>query len=134
MKVSKIRGQNCCLQKTYLGYVTLLGLSFGAKLGAHIEGRQRAWAKSYMTMGYKNAFFLIFGIYYVALKIVKYVMSYTWYALQVKFLLRFELIKAHWSSFSLFLAYLGFLIWAYLGIFWAHIESFWIYLGSFELI
>ena len=54
-----------------------------------------------MTMGYKNAFFLIFDIYYVALKIIIYVMSYTWYAPLVKFLLRFELIKALFSLSSL---------------------------------
>ena len=47
-----------------------------------------------MTMGNKNAFFLIFDIYYVALNVVTYVMSYTVYASQVKFLLRLELIKA----------------------------------------
>ena len=83
-----------------------------------------------MTVGYKNAFFLIFDIYYVALKIITYVMSYTWYASLVKFLFRFELIKAHLGSFRLyfrlfrlshlslfwvFSAYLGVLIWAYLG-------------------
>ena len=32
-----------------------------------------------MTMGYKSAFYLIFDIYYVGLKIVTYVMSYTEY-------------------------------------------------------
>ena len=85
-------------------------------------------------MGDKNAFFLIFDIYYVALKIVTYVMSYFGYASLVKILLKFELIKAHLSSFRLFSAYLGFVIWAHLGLFWTHIGSFWIYLGSFELI
>ena len=48
-----------------------------------------------MTMGNKNAFFLIFDIYYVALNVVTYVMSYTVYASQVKFLLRLELMKAY---------------------------------------
>ena len=43
-------------------------------------------------------------------------------------------VKAHLSSFRLFWVYLGFLIWAHLGLFWAHIGLFWIYLGSFELI
>ena len=43
----------------------------------------------FMTMGYKNPLFLIFNIYYVALKIVTYVRSYAGYASQVKFLLRF---------------------------------------------
>ena len=61
--------------------------------------------------------FLIFDIYYVALKIVTYVMYYTVYTSQVQFLLRFELIKVHLSSLKLFSAYLGFLIWAYLGLF-----------------
>ena len=60
-----------------------------------IEESQRVWPKSYMTMGNKNAFFLIFDIYYVALNVVTYVMSYTVYASQVKFLLRLELIKAY---------------------------------------
>ena len=44
-------------------------------------------------MGDKNAFFLIFDIYYVVLKIVTYAMSYTGYASLVKFLLRFELVN-----------------------------------------
>ena len=44
-------------------------------------------------------------------------MSYTVYTSQVQFLLRFELIKVHLSSLKLFSAYLGFLIWAYLGLF-----------------
>ena len=61
-------------------------------------------------------------------------MSYTGYALLVKIVLKFELIKAHLSSFRFFSAYLHLLIWAHLGLFWAHIGSFWIYLGSFELI
>ena len=86
-----------------------------------------------MTVGDNNAFLLIFNIYYVALKIVTHFMSYTVYASQVNFLLRFELIKAHLSSFRLFLVYLGFLIWAYLGLSWAHIGSFWMYLGFYEL-
>ena len=77
-----------------------------------------------MTMGYKNLLFLIFNIYYAALKIVTYVMSYAGYASLVKFLSRFELIKAHMSSFRLFSAYLGFLISAHLGLFWAHIGLF----------
>ena len=42
-------------------------------------------------------------------------MYYTGYASLVKILLKFELIKAHLSSFRLFSAYLGLLIWAYLG-------------------
>ena len=133
MKVSKIKS-NCFLQKTYRGYVTLWGLSFGAKLGAQIERRQTAWSKSYITVGYKNALFLIFDIYYVTLKIVTHGMSYTLYASLVKFLLRFEIIKAHLSSFRLFSAYLGFLISAHLGLFWARIGSLWIYLGYFEVI
>ena len=121
--------------RNYRGYVTLWGLSFGSKLGAQIEGRQRAWPKSFMTIGDKIAsFFLIFDIYYVTLKIVTYVMSYNRCASLVIFFFRFELIKTHLSSFRLFSAYLGFLIWAHLGLFWAHIGSFWIYLGSFKLI
>ena len=68
-------------------------------------------------MGYKNAFFLIFDIYYVALKILTYVMSHTGYASLIKFLFRFELIKTHLSSFMLFSVYLGFLVWAHLGVF-----------------
>ena len=83
-------------------------------------------------MGHKNVF--SFDIYYIALKIVTYVISYTGYASLVKILLKFGLIKAHLRSFRLFSAYLGLLIWAHLGLFWAHIGSFWIYLGSFELI
>ena len=63
-----------------------------------------------MTVGDKNAFFLIFDIYYVALKIVTYVISYTGYASLVKMLLKFELIKAHLNSFRFFSAYLGLLI------------------------
>ena len=61
-------------------------------------------------------------------------MSYTGYASLVKILLKFELIKAHLSSFRHFSAYLGLLIWAHLGLLWAHIGSFWIYLGLFEFI
>ena len=60
-------------------------------------------------MGHKNVFF-IFDFYYVALKIVTYVVSYTGYASLVKMLLKFELIKADLSSFRLFSAYLGLLI------------------------
>ena len=52
-----------------------------------------------MKMDNKNVFF-IFDIYYdVAIKIVTYVMPYTGYASLVKILLKFELIKAHFSSF-----------------------------------
>ena len=52
-----------------------------------------------MKMDHKNVFF-IFEIYYdVAIKIVTYVMLYTGYASLVKILLKFELIKAHFSSF-----------------------------------
>ena len=61
-------------------------------------------------------------------------MSYTEYASPVNVLLKFELTKAHLSSFRLFSAYLRLLIWAHLGLFWALIGSFWIYLESFELI
>ena len=61
-------------------------------------------------------------------------MSYTEYASLIKILLKFESIKAGLSSFKLFSAYLGLLIWAHLGLFWAHIGSFWIYLLFFELI
>ena len=67
-------------------------------------------------------FFYIFDIYYLVLKIVTYVMSYNGYASLVKVLLKFELIKAHLSSFKLFSAYLGSLICAHLGLFWAHIK------------
>ena len=98
---------------------------------------RRAWVKSFMKMSHKNVFFfffLIFDIYYVALKILTYVMSYTGYASLVKFLLEFELIEAHLSSCRHFSAYLGLLMWTRLGLFWAHIRSFWIYLGSFGLI
>ena len=52
-------------------------------------------------------FFLIFDIYYVALKIVTYIMSYTGYASLAKVLLKFELIKVYLISFRLFSAYLG---------------------------
>ena len=113
--------QNKSKMIAYRGYVTLWG-------------RQNVWPKSYIAMGYKNAFLLIFDISYVALKTVTYLMSYTRYASLVKFLLRFELIKAHLSSFRVFSANLGFLIWAHLGLFWAHIGSFWIYFGSYKLI
>ena len=44
-------------------------------------------------------------------------MSYTGHASLVKVLLKFELIKAHLSSFKLFSAYLGSLICAHLGLF-----------------
>ena len=40
--------ENCCLEETYLGYVTLWSLLFGVKLGAQIEDRQRAWSKILM--------------------------------------------------------------------------------------
>ena len=56
-----------------------------------------------MKIGHKNGSFL--GIYYVALKIVTYVMSYAGYASLVKILFKSELIRAHLSSlrfFSLF--------------------------------
>ena len=83
-------------------------------------------------MGHKNGGF--FDIYYVALKMVTYVMPYIGYASLVKNLLKFDLIKAHLSSLRFFSTYLGLLTWAHLGLFWAHIGLFWIYLGSFELI
>ena len=51
-----------------------------------------------MRVGHKNVFF-IFNIYYVALKIVTYVMPYTGYASLVNILLKFELFKAHLRSF-----------------------------------
>ena len=84
--------------------------------------------------GPQKHFFLFFDIYYVAVKIVTYIMSYTGYASLVKILLKFDLMKAHLSLFRHFLAYLGLFIWAHLGPFWAYIGLFWIYLGSFELI
>ena len=61
-----------------------------------------------MKMSHKNG--LIFDIYYVALKIVTYGMSYIGYPSLVKILLKFELIKAILSSFRLFSAYLGLLV------------------------
>ena len=60
-------------------------------------------------MSHKNAFF-VFDIYYVALKIVTYVMSYIGHTSLVKILLKLDLIKAHLSSFRFFPAYLGLLI------------------------
>ena len=69
-----------------------------------------------MKMDRKNVFF-IFDIYYLALKIVTYVMSYTEYASLVKILLKLKLIKAHFSLFRLFSVYLGLFIWGYLGLF-----------------
>ena len=42
--------------------------------------------------GPQKCIFFIFHIYYAALKIVTYVLSYTGYALLVKILLKFELI------------------------------------------
>ena len=122
--------QNKAKMIAYRGYVTL----WRRQSVWPFQKRQSVWSKSYMTMGYKNAFLLIFDISYVALKTVTYVMSYTRYASLVKFLLRFELIKAHLSSFRVFSTNLDFLIWAHLGLFWAHIGSFWIYFGSYELI
>ena len=53
--------------------------------------------------GVRGCFF-IFDIYYVALKILTYVMSYTEYASLV---FEFDLIKAYLSSFRPFSAYLG---------------------------
>ena len=67
-------------------------------------------------MGHKNVFF-IFGIYYVVLKIVIYVMSDTGYASLEKILLKFEVIKVHLSSFRLFSTYLGLLIGAHVSLF-----------------
>ena len=98
-----------------------------------LKGVRKRGLKTLWKLAPKT-FPLIFDIYYIALKIVTYVMSYTGYASLVKILVIFELIQAHLSSFRLFSAYLGLLIWAHLGLFWAHTESFWIYLGSFELI
>ena len=69
-----------------------------------------------MKMDRKNVFF-IFDIYYLALKIVTYVMSYTEYASLVKILLKLKLIKAHLSLLRLFSVYLGLFIWGYLGLF-----------------
>ena len=63
--------------------------------------------KLYENEPQKRFFFLIFDIYYVALKLLIYVMSYTGYASLVKFLLEFELIEAHLSSCRHFSAYLG---------------------------
>ena len=54
-----------------------------------------------MKTGLENVSFLIFDIYYVALKIVTYVISCTGYASMVKILVRFDLIKAPLSSFRL---------------------------------
>ena len=54
--------------------------------------------------------FFIFDIYYVALKIVTYVMSYTEYTLLVKILLKFNLTKAHLNLFKLFISYLDLLM------------------------
>ena len=62
-----------------------------------------------MKMGHRSVFF-IFDIYYVALKIVMYVISYTVYASLITILLKFEFIKAYLSSFRFFLAYLSSLI------------------------
>ena len=69
-----------------------------------------------MKMDRKNVFF-IFDIYYLALKIVTYVMSYTEYASLVKILLKLKLIKAHLSLFRLFSVYLDLFIWGHLGLF-----------------
>ena len=56
-------------------FITLWGLSLGAKLGALIGARG---LKSLWKWAAKNFFFLfIFDIYYVTWKVVKYVMSYT---------------------------------------------------------
>ena len=43
-----------------LTYVTLRGLSFGAKFAVKIEGRQRAWPKSFTKMGHKNVYFSLY--------------------------------------------------------------------------
>ena len=69
-----------------------------------------------MKMDRKNVFF-IFDIYYLALKIVTYVMSYTEYASLVKILLKLKLIKAHLSLFRLFSVSLDLFIWGHLGLF-----------------
>ena len=62
-----------------------------------------------MKMGHNNVFF-IFDIYYVTLKFVTCVMSYTEYASLINILLKFEPIKAGLSSFKLFSVYLSLLI------------------------
>ena len=61
--------------------------------------------------------FFIFDIYYVGLKIVTYVMSYTGYAPLVKKLFKCDVIKAHLSSFRLFSGYSGLLMRAHLDLF-----------------
>ena len=54
-------------------------------------------------------------------------MSYIGYASLVKILLKFDLIKAHLSSFRVFSAYLSLLV-------WAHLDQFWAHMGHFEYI
>ena len=116
MKVSKIRAKTAVFKKLigdmYLYKVFHLVQNSGRKL----KGVRGPCLKTLWKWAIKTHF-LIFDIYYVALKIVTYVMSYTGYASLVKILLKFELIKAHLSSFRLFSAYLGWLIWAHIGLF-----------------
>ena len=92
------------------------------------------WPKSFMKMGHWSVFF-IFDIYYVALKIVMYVISYTVYASLIKILLKFEFIKAYLSSFrSILSSYRNIL--NIFKVFWAHLGSFTLILAfdSFRLI
>ena len=62
------------------------------------------------SLFHENSNLSIFFKQCFCLKIVAYVISYTGYASLVKILLKFELIKAHLSSFKLFSAYVGLLI------------------------
>ena len=95
--------QNCCLQENYLGYVVLQGLSFVIKLEEYIKGRHRVWSKILMKMGHNNFFFfkLYFRHFLRQFKNRNICHVWQWYASLVKILSKFELIKAHLSSFRL---------------------------------
>ena len=81
-----------------------------------------------MKMSHKNVFFFRHLLRHFKNCNICHVLH--WYASLVKILLKFELIKAHLSSFRFFLAHSGLLIWAYLG----PLERFYVNLDSFRLI
>ena len=83
---------NCCLQKTYRGFVTLLGFSFVAKLGAKLKSARRGSLKALFDF-----FLILFYFYYITLKIVTYVISYTGYASLVKFYKNLSPLRLVWA-------------------------------------
>ena len=124
MKVSKMRTKTTVFQK--LAWVIQLG---GKSKGVRGRGLIALWKNTP-----QKRFFLFFWHLLRHLKNCNICHVLHWYPSLVKILLKFELIKAHLSSFRFFSAHSGLLIWAHLGPFWARIGLFWIYLGSWACL